>query len=462
MVDIKKLNLWISEGEGLTLEFKEQYSSKIDRDMVAFANTNGGYILLGIADDGTVIGHKLNNKQKSEIHSLARNCDPAIRINRIMQMEQVAVIDIPAGDEKPYSCSSGYFRRLDAVTQKMTQREIRTLFRQTDTVSFESLVCRNLRMQDISLTKVKAFFKETGSSYPVNRLNLPLIFSSLGVADRNKINYAGALMFASRIEKKIPHAESILGAFKGSDKTHIFDRKDVCGDLFTQFTEACGFLMKHLNVRSEIKGVHRQDAYEIPLEVLREAVVNAIVHRDYAIQGTSIYVRIFDDRVEIENPGGLPSGVTMLSLGKSSVRRNPIIADLFHRMGKVERMGSGIDRMRTLMRTAGLEEPIFETDHFFRVIFRRNPRYSLKRMGAPVEKTVENAVEKTVEKILLLIQNNPAVTQKQLAAQTGLSRRGVEWNLKKLKDEGRIRRTGSARNGRWSVEKIEKTQKQDM
>jgi ATP-dependent DNA helicase RecG len=209
--------------------------------------------------------------------------------------------------------------------------------------------------------------------------------------------------------------------------------------------------MKHLNIRSEIRGVNRQDIYEIPLDALREAVVNAIVHRDYAIKGTSIYVRVFDDRVEIENPGGLPSGVTMQSLGKSSVRRNPIIADLFHRMGKVERMGSGIDRMRDLMRDAGLKEPVFETDNFFRVIFYRNPRYSLKKTGDAVEKTVVKTVEKTVVKILALIKDNPKITQRELMVETGLTQRGVEWNLRKLKDEGVIHRIGSARSGHWEV-----------
>ena len=446
-MDSEKLKLLIAEGEGLTVEFKERYTAKIDRDIVGFANTKGGYILLGVADDGKIVGQKLNNRTKSEIHDLARNCEPPIIISRIIQIGEVAVIEIPAGDEKPYSCSSGYFRRLDAVTQKMNQKEVRTLFRQTDTISFEALVCRDLSIKDVSLAKVKAFFSETGTSLKVSKANLPLVFSSLGVSDKNKVNNAGALMFASKIEKVVPHAECILGAFKGNDKTHIFDRNDVRNDLLTQFNEAAAFLMKHLNIRSEIKGVNREDAYEIPLEALREAVVNAIVHREYALRGTSIYVRVFDDRVEIENPGGLPAGVTMQSLGKSSVRRNPIIADLFHRMGKVERMGSGIDRMRDFMRHAELKEPVFETDNFFRVTFCRNLLYSLKKSGDTVEKTVE----KTVVKILALMRETPKITQKELAERTGLTQRGIEWNLRKLKDEGLIRRVGPARGGYWRV-----------
>ena len=131
------------------------------------------------------------------------------------------------------------------------------------------------------------------------------------------------------------------------------------------------------------------------LLIRREAVVNSIIHRDYAMKGTSIYVRIYDDRVEIENPGGLSDGITRQDFDKSSVRRNPVIADMFHRVGKVERMGSGIERMRELMRDAGLKEPVFEMDAFFRVTFYRDPRYSLKADKETTEKTMgKGLVEK--------------------------------------------------------------------
>ncbi len=105
-------------------------------------------------------------------------------------------------------------------------------------------------------------------------------------------------------------------------------------------------------------------------------------------KGTSIYVRIFDDRVEIENPGGLVEGMAKRDFGKSFVRRNPILADLFHRMDKVERMGTGINRMRTPMVEAGMKEPVFEMDSFFRAIFYRDPQYSLKakKVGEKAER----------------------------------------------------------------------------
>ncbi len=440
------LKLLIAEGEGLTVEFKEKYTSKIDRDIVALANAKGGFIVLGVNDNGKVVGEKLTNKIKAEILSLARNCDPHVAIAKISQADNIVVIEVSEGDEKPYSCSSGYFRRLDAVTQKMTQKEVRTMFRETTDISFESLPCKSFTFEDVSPIKVKAFLKEAKASFRVNKDNLLSFLSSLSICKDNKINNAGALMFAADINKFIPYSETTLGAFKGTNKTHIYDRKDVRDDLLVQLNESMAFVKKHLNVRSEIRELDRHDIYEIPLDALREALVNALVHRDYSMRGTSIYVSVFDDRVEIVNPGGLPAGITKANFGKESVRRNLIIADLFHRMGKVEKMGTGIERMKTLMREAKLKEPVFSSDSFFHAIFYRNPEYALKH-------SVEKTVEKTVEKILALIREKPTITQGEIEVKTGLTRRGVEWNLKRLKDQGILHRIGPDKGGHWKVAK---------
>jgi ATP-dependent DNA helicase RecG len=365
----------------------------------------------------------------------------------------------------------------------MTQREVRAIFRETEDISFEDIACKDLSLKEISLKKVKSFLQEANMSYKISKANLASFLTSLSIYRKDKINNAGALMFASKIEKFIPHTESIFAAFKGTDKTNIYDRNDVKDDLLIQFNEAVAFLKKHLNVRSEIRGFDRFDIYEIPLDALREAVVNAIVHRDYRIKGTSIYVRIYDDRVEIENPGGLPDGITKRDFGKSSVRRNPIIADLFHRMGIVERMGSGIERMRELMRNAGLKEPVFEMDAFFRVTFYRDPRYSLKadkfqkagkkdgeagekirrRVGEKAEKGLEESwVKKLGEKlgerlgenenrILEIVAKNKFVTIPELSKTLGISTTAVENNLAKLKVKKMIKRIGPAKGGHWEI-----------
>jgi len=300
------INMMIREGEGLTVEFKEHFSSRIDEDMVAFANTKGGVILLGVKNDKTLTGEKLTNDLKARINSLARNCQPPISLS-IQKIQDVVVIDVPQGEDKPYNCGSGYFRRLDGTTQKMTNSELRIMFQENELIPFEDKAIRNMTWDDISKEKVRDFLRE--ANIEVKKVNSRDLLHSLNVAGRNEITNAGALFFAKDISRFIPQARMTLIAFKGTDRVHIFDRQDFQDDLLAQFRGAEFFLKKHLNRRSVIKGMVREDIYELPLEALREAITNAIIHRDYSIRGTSLMVEVYEDRVEIVNPGGLPKGL---------------------------------------------------------------------------------------------------------------------------------------------------------
>jgi ATP-dependent DNA helicase RecG len=448
------VKLLIAEGEGLTVEFKERFTPRILEDLVAFANGRGGRVLLGVSDDGKIKGEKLTNSLKSQIVGMARNCDPSIPVS-VKQAGNVVVIDVAEGPDKPYSCSAGYYRRLDAVTQKMTQKEIKSIFRETVDKLFEDLPRKDCSLEDISIKKIRAFLAESRTPFKVNRQNLVSFLTSLGIYKEGEVNNAGALMFARDIGKFIPHAEVICGAFKGTNKTFIYDRKDVRNDLLIQLDEAMAFLQRQLNVRSEIRGINRHDIYELPLDALREAVVNAIIHRDYSFRGTSIHVEVYDDRVEIVNPGGLPQGLDKKDFGKMSVRRNLILADLFHRMGKVERIGSGISRMKDMLRAAGLRPPEFEVTTFFKVIFYRNPEYSMKAPQATRRKTAEKgrekSKEKSKEKILQLMIQNPEITTRELSEALGLSMAGIEKAIRILKGQKKLRRIGPDKGGQWEV-----------
>jgi ATP-dependent DNA helicase RecG len=153
-------------------------------------------------------------------------------------------------------------------------------------------------------------------------------------------------------------------------------------------------------------------------------------HRDYFEKGTNIMVEMFDDRIEITNFGGLAKGLKPEDFGKKSVLRNPNIANLLLRAGYIEKMGTGINKMKNLISKAGLPPIKFEFDNFFTVTFKRS---------------------KTVEKILDAIKSNPKITQNELMEVTSLTRRGVEWNLAKLKEKGIVKRVGPAKGGYWEV-----------
>ena len=170
----------------------------------------------------------------------------------------------------------------------------------------------------------------------------------------------------------------------------------------------------------------RKEIWEIPLTVFKEAIVNALSHRDYYEQGAVTTIEMFDDRVEVSDPGGLLSGVVK-DFGHKSMSRNPLIFNLFTRMHLVERIASGIPRMREAMREANLPEPIFHTEGMFTVSFMRPVN--------TMEKTMEKTSEKTSEKILRLIETSPQITIDELADQLGRSTRSIEMQLQKLKEK---------------------------
>lgn len=365
----ENIDTLIREGECLTVEFKERFTPRIDEDIVAFANTKGGVILLGVRDDQTVGGEILTNSLKARINSVARNCNPPIPV-RIKQVEEnIVSIEVPPGDEKPYNCKAGYFRRLDGTTQKMTNHELRAMFRESEKTPFEEMIHNEVAWDDISREKVEAFLKE--ARIDIGKVTPHNILTSLNVARDDRITSAGILFFAKNIRRFIAHGQMTLIAFKGTERIYIFDRQDIADDLLTQFNAAILFLKKHLNLRSIIKETTREDIYEIPLDVLREAITNAIIHRDYSMRGTSLMVEVYDDRIEITNPGGLPRGLREKDLGLVSVRRNEIIADLFYRMGKGERAGTGIKRMNESMTAAGLQFPKIKHTTFYTIILGR-------------------------------------------------------------------------------------------
>ncbi len=458
--DMDRIMLLIQEGEGLSVEFKERYTPRIDEDIVAFSNARGGTLLLGVRDDNTILGEHLTNDLKARINSLSRNCNPGISIEA-KQIGKIVAITVPEGSEKPYACSAGYYRRLNGSTQKMSHAELRSMFTDNAPILFEERIANGLTFDDVSRAKVRNFLKE--AELRIGNTGVPDFLRSLGAAHGTSINNAGVLFFATDVYRHLRQAQLTLLAFKGITKDLIYDRRDVRDDLLTQFNEAMAFIRKHLNVRSEIQGVNREDIYEIPIEVLREAIVNALMHRDYNITGTQVSVDIYDDRVEITNPGSLPKGLSPRNLGKVSIRRNEILSDLFFRLHKVERVGMGIQKMKKSMRTAGLRAPEFQPSEFFTAVFHRPANFALKSSKADVtvnaapnakarsEISSEISSETSSEKLLLLLTDRNTTSAREAAAILGLSPRAVEKRLAILKAHGRLKRIGPDKGGRWVV-----------
>jgi ATP-dependent DNA helicase RecG len=165
---------------------------------------------------------------------------------------------------------------------------------------------------------------------------------------------AGVLFFSDSIQLLCEQATITCGVFDGTERFTILNRKDYAQDIITNIDNALHFVKQELRVKYEMTGTaRRKEIYELPLDALREAVINAVVHRDYFLSGSHTVIEIFDDRIEISNPGGLPRGLTEKEFGKKAVRRNQLIASLLHRIDFVENMGTGITKIDKIHKRKG-------------------------------------------------------------------------------------------------------------
>ncbi len=354
------LPLVCAEGEGQKIEFKLK-ASGLAKEMVSFANASGGSIWLGIADDGQVPGIEDSNRLRSEIQATANTCDPRIPI-RIVPHGKVLEIDVPEGEDKPYRCRDGFFLRVGPNAQQLTRDEILKFVTRGGRVRFDEMFVEGSALSgEIDAEAIDAFRRSRKLSPETSAAD---ILQNIGLAQRQKgrvvVTRAALLFFGQDPQRRFPEAFVTCACYGDATRPQVLDRLDVGGHLLRQFEGAAAFLKRNLRSGYRIEKMGpREEVPEIPEAALREALLNALTHRDYFADSEHVYVHVHPGRVEITNPGGLPPGMTLEDLGTRAVPRNRLIADLFHRMGYVERLGSGIARMRQAMAKASLPPPRF-------------------------------------------------------------------------------------------------------
>jgi len=181
------------------------------------------------------------------------------------------------------------------------------------------------------------------------------------------------LFFAKNVRHFFNQAYITCLLAKGTDKVHVLDRKDFDGGIVADIEDAMRFIERNTRTAYRIERLQRENISEYPMKALREAITNAVMHRDWFVDGANVFVELYTDRIEVISPGGLPKGMTLADLGRKSIRRNALIADLLHRIEFIEKAGTGIRRIRDEVREQGCPEPEFETNGFFTAIFRPNP-----------------------------------------------------------------------------------------
>ena len=415
------LRILIQEGEGTTLEFKESLSSSFARELVALANTIGGKILLGVRDDGTVIGVHDSNTLRSRIQDIARNCDPPVKV-LAEPVNEVFAVHVRESDAKPVQCSDGFFWRQGAVTQKLTRDEIRDFFRVEGVIRFDLSPCPRFRYpEDFDRKKFDAWLSYSGiTGRPPVEDVLANIEAAERVGDKLLFRNAGVLFFARNVRRFFPQAYITCLLAKGKNKVHILDRKDFDGGLVADIEDALRFIERNTRTAYRIEGLKRQNILEYPMKALREAITNAVMHRDWFFDGANVFVEIYTDRIEVVSPGSLPRGLTLADLGRKSVRRNALVSDLLHRIDFVEKAGTGIRRIRDEASAQDCPEPQFEANSFVTVTFRPNPGVRAEAEEHPMDRVAGGVTGEVTGEVRLLRVMSGEMTRQRLQEALGL------------------------------------------
>ncbi len=261
------------------------------------------------------------------------------------------------------------------MTQKLTRAEIRDFFRAAGAIRFDYSPFPRFRYPgDFDRDKYNAWLELSGiTGRPHTEDVLVNIEAAERVAGKLLFRNAGVLFFAKNVRHFFNQAYITCLLAKGTDKVNILDRKDFDGGIVADIEDVLRFVERNTRLAYRIEGLRRENIPEYPMKALREAITNAVMHRDWFVEGANVFVEIYTDRIEVVSPGGLPKGMTLADLGRKSVRLNALIADLLHRIAFIEKAGTGIKRIRDESRRGGYPDPAWEANGFVTAIFRPNP-----------------------------------------------------------------------------------------
>ena len=472
----------VFSGESKNVEYKVTLPDKSEKYMktiVAFANTQGGKLIVGI-DDKTheIVGVEneiLFQVMDGIANAISDSCVPQIIPDiepQTVDGKTVIVVSVEAGKNRPYYLKSkgkenGTYIRVAGTSRQAFPEKIRELEMEGARISWDELTCVGYPVSDEATERlcqdIESFREKAGmTEHSVKKeqlINWKILKQSEG-----QIMATNA--YALLTSDYFPFSKTQCAVFKGTDRAVFLDKREFTGPIYAQIESAVDFVLRNIRLGARIDGLVRKEKYELPLEAIREMIINAHCHRNL-LDESCIQVAVYDDRLEVTSPGGLYNGLTYEEVmnGHSKIR-NKAIANIFSQMGLVEAWGSGIKRIFNAAKEYGLLEPKFqEFDNMFRVeLFRSSLPMTLenKSIGETSEKHRRNIGEasekqETVDfnstqlEILKLLMENNRLSAVKLAEKIGVASRNIENNIKKLKELDILVRHGSPKNGYWEV-----------
>lgn len=453
----EELLLSIATGENEAVEFKTSFQKEAIESIVAFANTYGGCIIVGVSDNGKIVGITINDETiQNYINIIKQNTEPKLIVDidlYIIDTKNVLCIAVLEYPVKPVSYKGRYYKRKNNSNHQMSPIEISDTHMKTINSSWDYFTDPYHSLDDIDEQNVKKFIELSKIDDDIQT-----VYSKFELVKDKKVTFGCYLLFNNNDYSLFTNIE--IGRFQ--TETLIKDSLSIHGGLIEQVEIVMNFIYKHINKAYVITGKpQRDEVWEYPMDAVREIVVNMIVHRDYRSSVHST-VKIFDNKIEFYNQGKLPDELSIEKIKSGnykSMPRNLQIADVFKKANIIEKYGSGIKRMIDIFNKYGSKEPLIEDDlgGIVVTVYSKDP-FDKKDSLPTQEKISEGINEGINEGISLLyqyIKDSPLKRVVQIEKALNIPAKTLERWIGKLKNEKKIEFQGSKKTGGYKVVDIE-------
>lgn len=470
---IEEIQQLIKNDEHRTLELKKTTGELKDamQSACAFLNTEGGWLIFGIAPKSLkMVGQMVTDNTQREIAQALSLIEPAVDV-RVQYVEvpdsggqQLVAMHFDAWKEGqvPYTFQRRPYYRVESTT-KVMPREIydeRIRCSNPHKFAWEAQKADGISVADLDEQRIRAAIRLGVAGGRINASaegdSLETLLSKFKLLNDGVPTNAAVVLFGKNTDC-YPQLLLRMARFKGTDKMEFIDNMRATGNFFDLLDAGIAFCFKHLNLSGKIVGLRREEHLDIPVVALREALTNALCHRRYDDPRASVSLAIFDDRVEITNPGRFPAGLTPENIKESheSFPYNLRVAQVLYLSTYLEGWGTGVRRMTDLCREQGVPEPEFQTDGYtIKVIFWKSSQKTSQKDDLASQKNPKSSqkeLNKSQKAILDKVLHDPNITTEELAEALGIMRRNIQENINILKEQGRLQREGGRKFGKWVV-----------
>lgn len=439
--------------ESNRLEFKETFNDGVLKTISAFANMYGGLVIVGVNNKREVVGIDVDDKNYQKIINKVINKLGITPDFERVDVDKRSILAIEVRKSHiPVSFEGRYYKRVGNTTREMSFEELKRFFQRD--LRWERLSERDFKIDEIDENSVRSFLRTARAKGRLTVFNgdepIEEIFEKLGLMENDEINNAGMLLFGKNPQKYFDHARVRVVRLK--DNITIIGDRWIEGNLFDQFRETEEAIKNFINVRYEIKGFEREDIWDYPLEAIREAIANALLHRDY-LRPINVQIKVYDDKLWFYNVGGLPEewDTEKLLSSHASMPRNPTIFNIFYLAGIVESVGSGIERMINALKDAGLPELKIEASHLdFTLVFLKDvyTEEYLQKLG----------LNERQIKAVMYVKEKWRITNREYQEVCGIKERLTTIELNDLVSKGVFEKHGTTGRGTYYALKAQKPQ----